>query len=436
MTQKKQPVTFAERINRIIGSRTFLIVFSLLAAIAFWVYVEHIEPVDVESLNLRVDVQLLHAEELADRQLVNTGIDVERITLRFSGKRDVISKLYEQDAVRVTADLSNIREVGLNLIEYTISFGDGIDAKDITVTYRSANYISVQVEKQLEKSVPVTARTSGASVAAEGYIADPFIFSPETVKVYGPKAVLDEIDAVRVDVRRENLSKTVTEELTFVPVDADGDPIISDSITFDREIISVTIPIKLVKEVALVVNIIDGAGSTPENRTVKITPEKIMLSGDAEILGSLNSLTLATIDATKFEEFYSVTIPIVWPNDMTNLTGITDAEVTISIVGLDSHRLTVPSTQIQITNVTQGYTATLITTSVDVGIRGTGALIENITPDNIRIVVDLSELGETTGTFTVPAKVFIDGQFGDCGAFGEYKIAVRVTRDNANSGGS
>ena len=418
------------RINKILESRTFLIIFSIFVAIAFWVYVEHILNEDVESLGIRAEIQLLHSELVADRRLIITEIDTQEVTYRFSGKRSVISDLYSADAIRVTADLSNITSAGISMIEPKITYADGIDPKSVQVISRSPNYITVKVERAFDKSVPVTAFFSGGNVAAEGYQAEPPIFSPENVTVFGPQTLVESIVAVRVDVRRENLSKTVTEELPFVAIDADGNVVESDMLIFDRETASVTIPILLVKDVVLTINPIYGAGATAENTVVKITPEKLTLTGDSELLSSLNSLTLATIDFTKFESFYTVTLPVVIPNDMTNLTGVTEAEVTVSVTGLDTRRVSVPYTNMQITSETPGYTATLITASLEVLLRGSEEQLGELTLNNVRIVADLSDYGDTAGTFTVPAKVYLDGQFADCGAVGEYKVAVRVTKDS------
>ena len=421
-----------DRINKVLESRVFLIIFSIFVAVAFWIYVEHTLNEDIESRGIRAEIQYLHPELVTDRRLVITDYETQEVTLRFTGKKNVIDKLYEQGAVRVTADLSNVVSAGLNSVEYRVTYADGIDARDVTISSRSTqtNYVSIHVEKAFDKQVPVVAEYTGLSVAAEGYQAEQPIFVPESVTVYGPQSVVESVAAVRVEVRRENLSKTVTEELAFVAIDADKNVIESDMLTFDRDAISVTVPIRMIKDVVLTINPIYGAGATAENTVVTITPEKLTLTGEGELLSSLNSLTLATIDMTKFESFYTVTLPIVIPNDMVNLTGVNEADVTITITGLETRRVTVPYTSLQVTNESAGYTADLITASIEVLLRGTTAQLDAITTNNVRIVADLADYGETAGTFTVPAKVYLDGQFGDCGAVGDYKIAVRVTKDS------
>ncbi|MDR0839646.1 MAG: hypothetical protein LBN99_08435, partial [Oscillospiraceae bacterium] len=422
-------MTFRERANKIFESRAFYIVFSVVLSITLWVYVERVENEDIDSLGIAVNVEFLNPEIVADRRLIITSLGSERLTFKFSGKRSAISKLYDSGAVRVTADLADITSPGLNMLGYTISYAEGIDPKTVTVLSRSDNYIAVNVEKVFERQVPVTAIYSGDNVAAEGYQAEPAIFAPENVTVYGPQSEVDRVTAVRVDILRENLSKTVTAEMPYTPIDADGNAVAGDNLSFDRDTVSVTIPIRMVKDITLTATLIPGAGATMENTVVTVSPSVITLSGDTETLGIINSITIATIDLTKFESFYTVTVPIAIPNDVSNLTGTTEAEITVTIKGLEVKHMSASSSNLQIVNATAGLTATLITTSVDVAIRGPAELLDAITPESVRVVADLSEFGGTTGTFTVPARVYLDGSFGDCASVGDYKVTVRVIKD-------
>jgi YbbR domain-containing protein len=227
-----------------------------------------------------------------------------------------------------------------------------------------------------------------------------------------------------VYVQRENLTKTTVEELPFTLLDADGEAVDTEGLTFSRDAVTVTIPIKMVKEVLLTVKPIYGAGATEDNTTVDVSPKTITISGEADVMEGVNTILLATVDLTEFEFPYAYNFPIPLPNGTANLTGTADAVVTISVLGLESAHLSTPN--IQIANVTDSYEATLITQSLDVVIRGKKADIDRLTAENIRVVADLSDLGETTGTYFVTAKVLIDGDFGDVGAIGKYKVTVTL----------
>ncbi|MDR3209759.1 MAG: hypothetical protein LBT36_03945 [Oscillospiraceae bacterium] len=413
-----------EKSGKFFQSKTFYIIFSLLASVALWAYVRYIENPDTPWTVTDVPVEFINAELVTDRQLVITNYGVNTVTIRYNGRRSAVSSL-NNTTVRAVVDLSQVASSGQSMLRYTEVYADGVSAKDFTVVSRSDGYITVSVEELFKKEVIVEARTSG-NLAAEGYRAEPAVLSPETVTVQGPQSVVKQITSVRVDILRENLTKTVTDSLEFTPIDAEGDEAPRAGLTYSTDRISVTVPVRQVKEMTLEVKAIYGAGATEENTVITIEPESVTLSGDAEAL-LRNNILLATIDLTQFVSDTAITKPIAIPDGAQNLTGVTEATIQISIKGLDTKRLT--ATDIQIANATEGYTAALVTTSLDVTVRGKSEDLTALRAENLRVVADLSELGKTAGTYTVPARVYLDGSFGDAGAIGAYQVTVRVTLD-------
>jgi hypothetical protein len=241
--------------------------------------------------------------------------------------------------------------------------------------------------------------------------------TPSVITVSGPEAVLSEISYAWVPVLRENLTKTVDEELPFTLIDNSGHEIKPDKLTFSQNTVNVVIPVFKIKTIPLTVNLIYGAGAEITNTDIKITPPVISVSGEAETLDEINQITLGTgaIDTTKFLNAKTFEFPIVLPNGTKNLDGINEATVTVTINGLESIHVTTEN--IDVTNETPGYSANVITKSLDLLIRGPAADIEKITPDengntkipvSYRVVADLSELGNTVGTYSVLAKVYVD----------------------------
>ena len=110
---------------------------------------------------------------------------------------------------------------------------------------------------------------------------------------------------------------------------------------------------------------------------------------------------------------------------MTNASGISQAEVTVTIQGLEMTTLSVDN--IDLINVSSGYRATVVTKSLDVQVRGPEGKLEDISPAQVRVIGDLTDIVSATGRYTVPAKVYWDGP-DDIGIVGEYHIIVQVTR--------
>ena len=187
----------------------------------------------------------------------------------------------------------------------------------------------------------------------------------------------------------------------------------------------VTLEVLTVKEVALTVNIADTSVSVKDNYTVKIEPKSIMLSGRPEDLEGINQIELGTVDLTSFSTTLTQSMAIAVPNGTTNLTGDTTANVVITVLGLDTK--TVVCDNISTRNVPSNLNVTSITTqSVNVLLRGPAADLDKIDASNIHIIANLSELGNNSGTFSVDARVVIDG-FTDIDAIGSYTVTVVVS---------
>lgn len=416
---------FRDRVTAIFNSRAFRIVFSLLVAFALWIYVEYMENEDVQSRKIEVEVDYLNDALVTDHNLIITEYRTTDITFVFSGKRSVISKLYTSGAVRVVADLSEVKE-GFNEIQYTIVYGNGINQSDLTIDSSSDEFAYVMVEKLEKKTVQVVARAEG-QLALDGYQAETPTISPDTITVYGTKAEVERVANARVNILRENLTKTVSDKMEFELIDADGEVIVSELLTTDRDTVTVTIPIRMIKDVTLTVSPIWGAGATVENTIITVSPETITIAGEPEEL-AINSISLTTIDLTMFESFHTVTVPIILSNDITNVSGITEAEVTISIKGLETKTFTVPRESIQVVNEHEGFETSLYTENLLITIRGPAEELDGITVDNIRVVLDLEASGATIGNSTQKVSVRVDGDTAtSCGAIGEYSVTVRVS---------
>lgn len=415
-----------DKLNTILNSKAFYVCFSIIMSITLWAYVAYVDNPDVPVTVNNVKIEFSGSEALVDSNLVLTSIDTDSLTIRFSGKRNDVTKL-DASNVTVKVDLTEILKLGVAgvyRLSYEINYPTDVDTSSITVTSASADYITANVEKMISKPIQVKYNYDGGVM--EGYKAEPVELSPETITVSGPESIVSDISYALVTLLRENIYRTVEEDLPFTLHTDDGTVVDhSDQLIFNTETIHLKLPVVMLKEVSLTVNIAYGAGAVKENTVVRVFPETILLAGDPEILNDLNQINLGTIDVTDFPTTFTDSFRISIPNDVENLTGESEAVVMVNITGLDTKKLS--ATNIQYKNATEGYNVEVITQSLDITIRGDEELLEQVTSENIRIVADLSELGKTTGTFTLVAKVYIDG-FTEVGPIGDYLVTITVTR--------
>ena len=105
--------------------------------------------------------------------------------------------------------------------------------------------------------------------------------------------------------------------------------------------------------------------------------------------------------------------------------------MTVSIRGLSIRSFNIPKDNISCINVPEGYTAEIITQTInDVLVRAGEDVIESIGTHNLRAVADLSGITPGSGNVFNPiVKIYIDG-FPTAGVVGEERIYVSLNAEN------
>ena len=414
--------------KRILNSKWFYMVVSLLLAFVLWIYVGREANPEVTNTLSRVQVVFSGLDSLEERGLMISEGAEQTVSLRIRATREVWSRL-NQGETTVTIDVSGIAEPGTQSVAITtrnINFPRSITVMDsIDVQYTSPDAVEFTVSRWATREVPVQGSFSGS--VAEGYQREDFSFAPETVTVSGQEELVNQVDHALVTVSQEDMNTTYSESCPYTLIGADGEVIPSEQLETDPATVLVTLPVVQLKEVELTVDLIPGGGATQDDVTVDIEPQTITVSGGAEDLAGLTSISLGEIDLSKvFGTWQVFQMPIDLDPSLTNVSGITEATVTVTIHGLTTRILQVSN--ISFINRPDGYQAEAVTQSCSIQIRGSQEAVEAVTASQIRVVADLSEMELSTGSQTIPVRVYLDGS-SDVGVVGEYNIVVSLTRE-------
>lgn len=413
--------------KKITDSRWFYIVISLLLAFILWIYVgKEANPIKTSTLS---NVQVVYSglEKLEERGLmISEGAD-QTVALRIRARSDVWARL-NQGETTVTIDVSGITEPGEQNVTITsrnISYPRSITATDsIELQYTSPGAVTFTVSKWASKDVDVRGVFEGS--IADGYQRGEFSMAPEKVTVSGPQELVEQVDYARVTVTQTDMNATYSQDTGYTLIDYDGNPIFADELETEPETVLVTLPVEKLKEVELTVDIIPGGGATADDVEIDIEPKTIMVSGSDEDLENLDSISLGEIDLADVFGSLTQSMPIQLDSVLTNVSGITEAKVTVTVKGLTTKVLQVSN--ISFINKPAGYQADVVTQSCSVQIRGTEEAVAAVTASQLRIVADLSAVELSTGNQTIPVKVYLDGS-SDVGVVGDYNIVVSITRE-------
>ena len=403
------------------------IISLLLAAVisvSLWVYVvTTVTPEDSQWIR-NIPVTFANEDGLfSDRNLTLTQGRNATVDLKVYGKRQDLLKLSNSN-ITITADLADVLGPGEWQLRYKVEMPETVSDNDISIESRSTYEIDVQVDLLSVKEIPVQAVFQGS--VADGYVQDPIELEYDTLEISGPQDQVSQVDHAQVVLERTNLSKTVSDSLTYTLVDADGNEIASDEIHCSVDKIGVMMTVSLVKELPLTVQFIDGGGATEEHVVSSIEPSTITVKGSAEDLEGMNSLNVGNIDLSTVptNKAYTGTFNIVLPDNLTNMTGEETAAVTVELKNLKEKTLRVPN--LELANTPSNLKASLGTVSLQIKVRGPSDVMDAVTASSIRAVADLDSIGTSTGQFSVPVDVYVDG-FSGVGAMGSYSVLVSIS---------
>ena len=412
----------------IFDSRGFWMVFSLVAAIMLWLYVTTTEGVEREMTLSGVKIEFTGAESMRESSgLIVTEQDRTSVNLTLRGTRRVLGKLSSSNVTAVI-DLSRVNTDGRYSVSYSLVYPSGVSPDEVTVVRSSADVVNFYVDRQVRKTVPLEGKFLGST--AEGYLAeDNLVFDPLVVTVSGPKTAVNQVDHAYVAINRTDVDKTLSYSTTYELIDAEGNVIDDSSITRETEDVTVTLSVLSVKQVPLDLNIVNGGGATrEENTSIVIEPSNVVLGGDAAAIDSVSKIVLGTIDLASVSSEYNATYTIVPPDSTENLSGVTEANVTVTIIGLKSQSYNIDHENITCINVPEGYRAEIVNQALSVTIRAPEDVLSQLSAANLRAVADLTDVSDTnaSGYISPTVRIYIDG-FPAAGVVGKYSIIVTLT---------
>ena len=399
--------------------KVFYILLSVLIASMVWFYVNNSEEVRINVHS--VPVEFLNEDTtLADKglMLVNGEEDVT-VDLQLKVPRRLMFN-FDTSQIRLVSDLSSITYAGKQSVTFNILFPSSISTRDVSVESPTVRTVQVEIGELQKRNIEIRYKVIGN--VAEGYIAGAVQLNPAELQIRGQQADIMQVSYAQVMLNIENATSTVVELLDYQLYDYTDQPITNKNIHPTSEQIQVTMPVMTVKDVPLKINFVETAGSRLESFNWSLSHNSITLSGDASQIASIDEIELGTLalEDLRADEVFNYDIPI--PEGVNNLSGITSVTLTIGASNVETRE--VEATSFSYENFNGSGEVTIVTSSLPVTLRGTAADLAVISDRQVRVIADLSDIAADSGSYTVPARIVVDGY--DIGAVGSYEVTVRI----------
>lgn len=410
------------------GNRIVYLALSLLLAIAFWLYVDDWLGSTTTKELTGIPVEFIGAEDtLPSRGLMLTEGEDTTMDVKLSGPRTVISGLDKNDLI-IQVNLTNVTAVGTFSYPWTwdvVIAGNLRDKSGISLEKASLSTVTFQVSPLYSKQVSVSVNVNGEVADGHIYMAERLAADPSVLTLSGKEEDVDQVESARIAVDLTDANATLQREFAYELLDADGNVVENDKIRVSDRRVLVTAPVYIVKDLALKVKFKESPGSKEENIRWDLEYDTITVAGEPASLENVSEILLDEIDLSKvLSDDGLEPLEIGIPAGCVNLSGFTTTKISIRFRGLDTRTFT--ATNITAVNISEGQIFSKMTNSVDVMLRGPASELDQVTPEDIRIVVDLAEF-YSNGTFSSPAIVLVDGH-DQVGAVGEpCTVAFKIT---------
>lgn len=414
-------------------------VLSVVIALGLWVYVVTVVKPESTDTYYNIPVVLEGESILTNRNLMIVEGEDTTVTMELFGNRTDLDKVNSSN-ITLIADLTRIYEAGEVELTYSHRFPGDVPSGALSVQSKSPGTIKLKVERRISNDVPVEPIYIGEMPDSSMYIVDTgnAELDNTTIKIIGPESVINQIAkaTINVDLTGQTEDFMVKEPITLR--DKDGNPVDVSLVTPSVEEVTLTLPIRYFRYIPLHVGVVPGGGATEETTDIVYEPERIMVSGNKEVLSKmtrleLGSIDLGSIDLDELTEAEDIHFPIELDPGLTCETGETEAIVSVSFPNLDTKELIV--TNFNVLNVPEGLACELLTKELKVKVRGPKDVVARVKASDLTVTIDFATVtGAVAGTNTYTPVITVDEtKCPGVGAIGKYVVSATLQEATATA---
>ncbi len=400
-------------------------IISLLAAFILWMIVVNTDDPMITRTYSGISVEVINTEEIVSQGKTFEILDnTDTISVIVHAKRSIIEDM-SRDYIRAVADMKEITASNMIPIEVrSTRFADRIES--LTPVTRN---VRVEIEDMGTKRLRISVDTSGTP--EEGYVAGEATPSVNIMTVSGPASIVDRIAYARAIVDVSGLKSDVSTSAPVNLYDEEMD-LISDSM-LDLSVSEVHVDAKILatKIVPITYGHITGLPAEGYQTTgaISIDPDSAWIAGSGDKFKEMDSLTIPddviSVSGATGNAVMQIDMNYYLPDGVIFADPDYDGVITVTVyIGNNaSKEISIPSINISITNVPEGYSAIF----ADMGGYRT-ATVYGLS-DTIRQVDGSTVTGSVNASSAIPSELVAQG----ASLHGTYSGEVKLNLPNGVS---
>jgi len=382
-----------------IGANLRLLGWAFLMALVVWVAaINTADPDEVRTLSEPVTVEIVGQ----DPGLVIVGSIPRQVSVTLRAPGSVWDQLAaDPSLVRAVLSLSDL-DAGQHEVEIQVQVGVR-PARVVSVTPEKA---SLTLEELISKPVTVDLVLTGQP--AVGYRSETAIVEPREVIVSGPQSQVEQVERVRVTVDLDGIRESLDQQFEPQLLDASNQPL--TGLTVSPELVHVSLPVAQLggyRDTAVKVVVIGQVASGYRLSNLTVFPLVVTLySEDPTRVAALPGyIETVLIDLDGAKDDLSVRVALNLPPGV-SVVGEQTVLVQVGINPIEGS-LTLRGREVETTGLGTGLQATIAPTTLDVILSGPLPLLDQLTTQDVRVLVDLTGLGPGAHQLTPTVEILI-----------------------------
>jgi YbbR domain-containing protein len=384
---------------RWIGTNIRTFVWAFLLALAVWVAaVSAADPDEVRQYPDPITVEIIGQ----DPGMVITGVVPQQIELVLRAPRSVWGRLLsEENTIRAILDLS-----GLSSGEHTLQIQVQVPIRPVRIESVTPSTVTLTLEALATRTLPVELTVSGEP--ALGYLAGEAGIEPAQIVLSGPLSMVEQVSSLHASVSLEGLRESIEASFPVTALDESGQPV--NEVGLNPAEVQVTLPVLLqggYRDLAVKVVVRGQVASGYRLANISVSPPVVtVFSNDAALVNALPGvLETQPLELDNANDDLSTRLALALPEGV-SLVGEQTVLVQVGISPIQSS-LTLENKAIEIIGLPDGWFIQVAPSVVDVILSGPLPLLDTLSPQDVRVEIDVTGLAEGIHQLTPNVEILI-----------------------------
>ena len=382
-------------------SRTLIVkLICVLLSLGLWLYISIVEnPLRTYELK-NIPVELINEDALTNSKFAIVNKQQFTVDLKLEGPSSEVANVKKED-FKIVADMSAYAlKNGENTIPVQIiSYPENINIKN-----NGFLGIKVNLEELVQKEFTIKSKVK-TSFKENIYEKEQSI-SPSKITVKGGKGSIDKISEVVLTGEEKDIDKNTKKEYSIKFLDSLGNEI--NDVESQEKTAELSVSVINGKLVPINLKTTGQVSAGFRLDGYELSRNNVNILGDSQTLDKIKAIDTALVDMSSLQQEHEFDVKLNIPEGVSVQNGENTIKVKIKVSKEENVTKNL-SCNVQYTNLSESFLLDSSKPTVNVVMSGTQTDLDKITNDNIKVILDLSNVKEE-GTFEyTPQATLVNG---------------------------